>query len=617
MKSTPVTLWLRNLAALILLAIGAALLWLSQLSLERIQQFGGYLAPDGNLEILTRVPESLLRGGLFAAGAVLFVFGVVWLVKPAWVNQSFKWIAGEGKSFFGHLPGDFQGFFRQAAGWPHARIDGWILLAIALLSLIVRISLLDRPMYHDESYTVLTWASGTLRYMLEDYHLPNNHIFHTLLVAASYHLIGSQPWAVRLPAFIAGMLLIPAGYGLARRWYGRVTALIAALFIAMGPIITDYATNARGYTLFMLFSLLIFWVAARLMRQNNRFERGLLALFGALGFWTVPMMLYPFGAVCVWIGLSAIFDQQVIAVYGSRLRLIKYICAAGIATIILTGLMYLPVLLNSGTSQLFNNPFVAPLSAEEFWPTLFISRLPETYAELTRSLGGFGQAVLIIGVFLSIVLHKKTGKYSIHGLAAVLIWAIPMLVWRKPNAWARTWSFLFPMAFIWAAAGWVQLTSFLKFGEKIFRTKQWLAAGVAVVVIAGALMIGVQHRLSLCPGVLCRPGEEESTVLYLMPRLEESDLVLVESPSNVVFWYYFSQYGISREHFRTDQPFERAFILVRQQDDQSLDTVMGVNGYSEDWFEMGTLELVHTEGAIQTYQVDANLERVRNEYGIK
>jgi len=617
MKYQRRTRWLQQLAAIIILGIGSGLLWLWQMPLEFIQRYGGLLAPDGNLEILARIPEPWLRGGLLAGGGLFFVFGVGWLVKPAWVSQPAVWIAREVKSFYCLLPQDVKSFVRQLAGWPHNRVDGWLLLMTMVLSLFLRISLLDRPMYHDESYTVLTWASGTLRYMLEDYHLPNNHIFHTLLVGISYNLIGSQPWAVRLPAFMAGMLLIPAGYGLARRWYSRATALLAAFYIGMAPILTDYATNARGYTLFMLFSLLIFWLAARLMRTNNRFEWALLAIFAALGFWTVPMMLYPFGAVCVWIFLSGIFDQQATTAYGSMLRLIKFVCAAGIATIILTGLMYLPVLLNSGMSQLFNNPFVAPLSSAEFWPTLFYSRLPETYWELTRNLGVIGQVVLMVGLVLSVALHKKTGKYSIHGLAAVLLWAIPMLVWRKPNAWARTWSFLFPMFLIWAAAGWVQLLSFLKLAEKAVQVKRWLMAGATVVILAGALIIGVQHRLSLCPDVLCGTGEEESTVLYLMPKLQKTDVVLVESPSNVVFWYYFSQYGISRHHFRTDQPFERAFILVRPAEEQSIDTVMGVNGYSQDWVEMDTLELVHTEGAIQTYQVDANLERVRSEYGIK
>ncbi len=607
----------QRLAAIIIMGIGVALLWLSQMPLEIIQRFGGHLAPDGNLEILASISETWLHGGLLVGGGLLFVFGGVWLVKPAWVTQPVGWFAREVKSFCSLLPKDLNSFLRQLAGWPHDRVDGWALLVTMLLSLLLRISLLDRPMYHDESYTVLTWASGTLRYMLEDYHLPNNHIFHTLLVGISYNLIGSQPWAVRLPAFIAGMLLIPAGYGLTRRWYSRGTALLAAFFVGMAPILTDYATNARGYTLFMLFSLLIFWLAARLVRTNNRFEWALLALFGALGFWTVPMMLYPFGAVCVWIFLSILFDRKALEAYGSRGRLLKYLFMVGIAAIILTGLMYLPVLLNTGTTQLFNNPFIAPLSAEEFWPTLFISRLPETYNELTRSLDVMGQLVLILGLVLSIALNKKTGKSSIHGLAAVLLWAIPILVWRKPNAWARTWSFLFPMIFIWAAAGWVQLISFLKFGENALGVKRWLTAGTSVVVLAGALIIGVQHRLSLCPGVLCESGEEESTVLYLMPKLQKTDVVLVESPSNVVFWYYFTQYGISRDHFRTDIPFERAYILVRPAEEQSLDTVMGVNGYSQDWFDMNTLELVYTDRAILTYQVDANLERVRYEYGIK
>lgn len=239
------------------------------------------------------------------AAMILLGLGGVMLLRPGWLIELVHFKI----RLIRRIPGDFKAFWVDLRGWPHLRRDGWILLAIMAASLLIRAPLLDRPMFHDESYTAVTWAPGPLTYILEDYHLPNNHIFHTILVSWSHDLFGSQPWSVRLPAFIAALLLIPAGYGLTRRWYGRVPALSAAALMGIAPIITDYATNARGYSLFMLFSLLIFWLAARLARQNNLVEWLLLVVFASLGFWTVPMMLYPFGAVCVWLGLSAVFDS--------------------------------------------------------------------------------------------------------------------------------------------------------------------------------------------------------------------------------------------------------------------------------------------------------------------
>src|SRR5574340_376392 len=255
-------------ASLPFIVLGCLAVWLALQSMASLQALGNRLAPDGSLEILGLIPEQTIRLAMALAAMILLGLGGVMLLRPGWlierVHVTIRLIR--------RIPGDFKAFWVDLRGWPHLRRDGWILLAIMAASLLIRAPLLDRPMFHDESYTAVTWAPGPLTYILEDYHLPNNHIFHTILVSWTHDLFGSQPWSMRLPAFIAALLLIPAGYGLTRRWYGRVPAIIAAALIGIAPIITDYATNARGYSLFMLFSLLIFWLAARLVRRNNLIE---------------------------------------------------------------------------------------------------------------------------------------------------------------------------------------------------------------------------------------------------------------------------------------------------------------------------------------------------------
>lgn len=604
-------LWMA--ASLPFLATGAAVAWLSGQTLETWQKVGGSLAPDGNLEILGRIPEHTTRLGLMAAAAILLGLGSIMFARPEWLRCAAETIIGLLK----RLPGDMKAWLITLRGWPHDRRDGLILWIILGTALLMRTPLLDRPMFHDEAYTAVTWAPGPLRYILEDYHLPNNHIFHTMLVSWSYDLFGSQPWSVRLPAFLAALGLIPAGYGLTRRWYGRIPALVAAGILGLAPVITDYATNARGYSLFMLFSLLIFWLAARLLRQNNTVGWLLLALFAALGFWTVPMMLYPFGAVCVWLGLSAFIDPHARRVYDRSLRLIKYLIMMGILTITLTGVMYAPVMLNSGTALLFHNPFISPLSFAEFWPTLLESRGPETFVEWTRGLGYSGTAAITAGIVLGLVLHKRSGRYAIHALWAVLLWVVPILLLRRPNAWARTWSYLYPLGFIWAAAGWYALVGVIQSAAVHRERRLWGVRISLGLLIAAGLGLGFSHAQEVCPAVPCPPGDEEETVLYLLPRLEPTDLVLVESPSNAVMWYYFDQFGLPHDHFRRDLPFFRSYLLVRPIDEQTLEGVITGFGFSQEWFEMPTLSLVHTAGQIQTYRLEADRERVEMEYGIK
>jgi hypothetical protein len=67
-----------------------------------------------------------------------------------------------------------------------------------------------QPFKHDEAYTVTVFANQPLWGALSDYHLPNNHLFHTLLVHLTYSLFGYSQWAVRLPALLAGIAQHPS-----------------------------------------------------------------------------------------------------------------------------------------------------------------------------------------------------------------------------------------------------------------------------------------------------------------------------------------------------------------------------------------------------------------------
>lgn len=609
--------WLWRVGILLFLGIGGLAAWLSFQPIYTWQALGDNLAPDGSLEVLRLIPERILQVLAGVLAILLIGLGVMMIARPVLIRRLFNRLFVSAGSLVKRFPADVKTFFRQLHGWPHSRRDRWILLLIIGVPILLRATLLDRPMNHDEAYTAVTWAPGPLRYIVEDYHLPNNHIFHTVLVSLTYLVFGSQPWSIRLPALFAGLLLIPAGYGLARRWYGQTAGLIAAGLIAIAPVITDYSTNARGYSLFMLMSVLVFWLAARLVRKNNLFEWLLLALFTALGFWTVPMMLYPFGAVCVWIGLTAFLDPQTRQAYGGSLRLLKYLFIAGILTIFLTGLLYSPVLLHSGPGPLFNNPFIAPLSFEEFWPTLLESRVPETLAEWSRGFGPAGLALLSAGIFLSLIFHRQSGRYAIHALGAVLLWMIPVLLLRRPNTWPRTWSYIYPLGFIWAAAGWAGLVDWLRVLAKNENGWKWALRGAGGVTLIVGLLMSFSHSRQICSQLDCQPGAEEAAVAYLQPRLEETDLVLVESPSNAVIWYYFEQYGLSRDHFRKDLPFYRATILINKTEDQTVESIITHFGFSREWFEMDTLSLEHANNLMEIYQVEANKERVNYEYGIE
>ena len=65
-----------------------------------------------------------------------------------------------------------------------------------------------------------------------------------------------------------------------------------------------YSNNARGYTLVALFTLLTLILGDIVRKEKNLFAWGLISLFSALGLYTVPVMLFPFGVLFVWLFLE-------------------------------------------------------------------------------------------------------------------------------------------------------------------------------------------------------------------------------------------------------------------------------------------------------------------------
>lgn len=75
-------------------------------------------------------------------------------------------------------------------------------------------------MRSDEAFTFTTYVAKPLLIGLSDYlTCCGNHILHSLLVRFSYSLFGNQPWVIRLPALLAGVLLVPASYIVTRIYY--------------------------------------------------------------------------------------------------------------------------------------------------------------------------------------------------------------------------------------------------------------------------------------------------------------------------------------------------------------------------------------------------------------
>src|SRR5439155_24862037 len=182
-------------------------------------------------------------------------------------------------------------------------------LAIGLAMLLaagLRLAFMSQPMRYDEALTFNEFASRPLYYGLSFYPDPNNHLLNTLLMPVAYVGLGNQPWVLRLPAFVGGVLLVPATYGLSRLLYGhRGAALLAALLVAGSSYLVEYSTNARGYTLQALCFVIMLSLVTLAVRRDRLSALLLAALVAAVGAYAVPTMLYGIVVAAAWFGIEA------------------------------------------------------------------------------------------------------------------------------------------------------------------------------------------------------------------------------------------------------------------------------------------------------------------------
>jgi uncharacterized membrane protein len=283
--------------------------------------------------------------------------------------------------------------------------------ALTIVAALLRIPLLTRPMGNDEAATFLYYASHPISVIVTIYGSPNNHILHSILMHASYRMFGGAEWALRLPALLAGIAIVPLTYFASR-------SLIAAALAASAPVLIDYSTDARGYTLLCCF-VLICVIAI----QRNAWRT--FAISAALGFYTVPVMLYPFLVLIIRGGRKAI--------------------RPAVEAIVIAAVLYAPALMISGIGAIASNPYVRPLPLGQFFSD-FLPYINTVRGHLLMGIPIVVQILLLAGFFWSAAPRRRFWI----ALAVVLV----TIAMQRVLPFPRVWLPFLIMGFITAAAAW-------------------------------------------------------------------------------------------------------------------------------------------------------------------
>jgi hypothetical protein len=480
------------------------------------------------------------------------------------------------------------------------RIPLLILLVIISFGAFFRYAYLWRPMGHDETYTFMAFASRGLRVVVTDYHLPNNHVFHTILVNIFYQFFGDSPAVIRLAALIAGILIIPATYLVGKIFYDRKIGLVAASIMAALPVMIDYSTAARGYTIITLFALIIIAIAAHLKDHINLIAWLLLVVISSLGLYTNPTMIYPVGMAFTWLFLSALI-KDVNPDYSNKYYLNLAISVSGI--IILTVIFYLPIILYTGSQSIIGNNFIESLSWSDFTQSL-LPRIKNTWKEWNRALHPILSTTAIVGLVASFFVPKLPRNRRVPLILAGFLWITTALLIQRVAPWPRIWLFLLPFFVIWITAGIIGLFTLLL--KKLPMSEKLMIIIVGILVVT-PLVAGIYRNYPQYSEKLNSLGEVERVADFLQDYLKEGDVVVATSPDNVVLKYYLRRNNLANDF--TDlgkgKQVSRSIVVVNHAYNQTLEYVLERRFFLDD-VQLTSAEEIYRSRRFILYQLSSN-----------
>jgi len=416
------------------------------------------------------------------------------------------------------------------------------------------------------------------------------------------------------------MSLVIAVYFLARRTYSKLTGLVAAGGVAVLPVLILYSVNARGYTLICFWSVLLLMLSDYVRRNRNLTAWMLMALVSALGFYTIPIMLYPFGIAVIWLFLSGIF-KDISSEYGGTKYWLAYLAGLGMFAGLLTLLLYAPIFYANGIRTVFNgNTVVESLPMSEFFGQ-FSFQLKRLLNEWT--VGGLPRwipTLLMIGSLFALLIHHRFSSQRVPLQGAALLFLVPVIIIQRPIILARVWLFLLTLTVLWGAAGLLGLPRFLGLQHKHL---EMIQSGGTILILLAFLWFGWRFIMPYLqhPELSAYPNGKDAELVtrYLKNVLEEGDVVIVSNDDDAPYWYYFDAYHIPEIHIRRikEHPFQHAYIISHLNPKHEIEWVIEHFGPDLIFFQMDTLKPVKQIRDTIIYEVWPYQDVVDRAFGLK
>ncbi|MBL7962276.1 MAG: glycosyltransferase family 39 protein [Flavobacteriales bacterium] len=547
-------LWIIAIWAPLLLAV--LFLLLSRLEYAPVKAWVDARSADGDVETYDAAFHAGVRHRLRLFALVLLAAGAAAWAMGRVLRRQLAPPAGQWSSFMADLGTALREKVKKTSA-AHKRV----VLLLILIGTVLRGWLLHAPITYDEAFTYTYFSSKPLGIILADYAYPNNHVLHTLLVKASTALFGIGLVQLRLPAFLAGVLVLPLFYLFVRSVFNRYIALLALALAAGSAGLVEYSTLARGYSLTWLFWMCALLLGRHFTRTNNVVSAVLMGGVLALGMWTIPTMLQLALMVFVWI-LITLAARYESSLRDRQLRLVL----AGVVFIIATALLYMPVLVVHGVGQLLHHSTMGDNSWVTFVRT-HQDRVFELWHYFSQEANVAMTFVGMAGLFFSVYI---TTKYRTL-VAATLVACVPLTLAQSLVAPPRVWLWTLFILHLGSAIALFYLLKLLQ--DRVYAgfNKRMRTTVSAFILV---LFFGWQ-ALQVSSTRVRRYTDARPAAAKLAGLAGSRDRVLIEFPWEAPMEFELLARGVDRDVlYRDPAPDGTLYVVVSPAEGQSAESVL-------------------------------------------
>jgi len=440
---------------------------------------------------------------------------------------------------------------------------GLIVFAITLIGGVLRLYEIDRPVGYDEAYTFINFSSKHIKYILADYHAPNNHILNSLLIGIAYWVLGPHNWIVRVPAFLAGTLSIPVAYLVTRRFFSFSVAIAASSAIAITNSFIFESINGRGYPLIIFFSLILCNLAWLIINNPNKIVYIAYAIIAALGFYTIPIFLYPLAGISLWVVVTQLLIYKSPSMKWLNVKNFLISC---FSFALLSFILYSPVIFfGTGLKSLIANDYVSSQTWEIFKQNLF-TRLTLTWNNWYPNKETYFGIPVLIGFLISLIFYKSASKQKLPLQIFLVLGPLIMLVIQKVAPLPRIWGYLEAFYIIFSTSGLVWI---LKLFLKPLTNEQYAERSISILVLGILVTVFIVRSSDrFSPQAIADRtiAPEQVAAEYIATHITQSDTLIAPAPVDLQTAYYLKILGVNYDIFyQRDHPvvITNALAIIR------------------------------------------------------